>query len=133
MSGSCGARITGQGEIQAGQRSGALLIQEHEAPIIPEGPALGQATQNQPERPPIPRPVVPHDQPLALMPEQPTVLPYIPRRMDPNQFPPLARGRRGRGRINPFANKQTGEKLEESSRFRRRGSSAQTIQSRTED
>ncbi|CAL8174968.1 unnamed protein product [Prunus armeniaca] len=38
------------------------------------------------------------------MPEQPTVLPYIPRRMDPNQFPPLARGRRGRGRINPFAN-----------------------------
>ncbi|CAL2238789.1 unnamed protein product [Prunus armeniaca] len=47
--------------------------------------------------------VVPCDQPLALLPEQPAVLPYRSRRMDHNPFPPLARGRRDRGRINPFA------------------------------
>ncbi|CAL2259856.1 unnamed protein product [Prunus armeniaca] len=51
--------------------------------------------------------MAPHDQPLALLPEAPAVLPYIPRRMDPNPFPPSVRGRRGRrgrGGINPFAN-----------------------------
>ncbi|KAI5329628.1 hypothetical protein L3X38_029025 [Prunus dulcis] len=45
-----------------------------------------------------------HDQPLALQPEPPAVLPYRPRRMDPNPFPPPARGRRGRGGNNLFAN-----------------------------
>ncbi|CAL9001125.1 unnamed protein product [Prunus brigantina] len=97
------AGIPGRGEIQAGQRGGALPIQEHEAPVHPEGPKLVQA-QNKPELPPIPQPVAPRDQPLALLPEQLAVLPYRPRRMDPNPFPPLARGRRGRGGINPFAN-----------------------------
>ncbi|CAL2229693.1 unnamed protein product [Prunus armeniaca] len=32
------------------------------------------------------------------------MLPYRPRRMDPNPFPPPARGRRGRGGNYPFAN-----------------------------
>ena len=32
------------------------------------------------------------------------MLPYRPRRMDPNPFPLLVRDRRGRGGINPFAN-----------------------------
>ncbi|CAL8996878.1 unnamed protein product [Prunus brigantina] len=32
------------------------------------------------------------------------MLPYRPRRMDPNPFPPPARGRRGRGGNNLFAN-----------------------------
>ncbi|CAL2239127.1 unnamed protein product [Prunus armeniaca] len=96
--------MLGHGEIQAGQKGGALPVQEHEAPLHPEGHAPVQAPQNQPEPLHIPRPVVPRDQPLALLPEQPAVLPYRPRRMDPNPFPPLARGRRGRGGINPFAN-----------------------------
>ncbi|CAL8153035.1 unnamed protein product [Prunus armeniaca] len=91
------AGIPGHGEIQVGQRGGALPIQEREAPIRPEGPAPVQAFQNQPEPPPIPQPVAPRDQPLALLPEPPAMLPYRPRRMDPNPFPPLARGRRGRG------------------------------------
>ncbi|CAL9005278.1 unnamed protein product, partial [Prunus brigantina] len=68
------AGMLGHGEIQAGQRGEALPVQEHEAP------------------------------PLALLPKQPAVLPYRPRSMDPNPFPPLARGRRGRGGINHFAN-----------------------------
>ncbi|KAI5343514.1 hypothetical protein L3X38_011390 [Prunus dulcis] len=46
----------------------------------------------------------PRDHPLPLLPEAPVVLPYRPRRMDPNSFPPLVRGRRGRGVVNPFAN-----------------------------
>ncbi|CAL2230229.1 unnamed protein product [Prunus armeniaca] len=55
--------------------------------------------QNQPEPHPIPQ-----DQPLALLPEPPAVLPYRLRKMDPNPFPPPARGRRG-GRGNYlFAN-----------------------------
>ncbi|CAL2240399.1 unnamed protein product [Prunus armeniaca] len=33
------AGIPGHGEIQAGQRGGALPIQEHEGPVWPEGPA----------------------------------------------------------------------------------------------
>ncbi|CAL2230267.1 unnamed protein product [Prunus armeniaca] len=45
--------------------------------------------------------MAPRDQPLALLLDQPAVLPYIPRRMDPNPFPLLARGRRGRRGINP--------------------------------
>ncbi|CAL8168064.1 unnamed protein product [Prunus armeniaca] len=78
------ARVPRQGEIQDGQREGAFPVQEHEARVPPECPA------------PI--------QPVSLLPEQPVVLSYSPRRMDPNPFPPLARGRRGRGGINPFAN-----------------------------
>ncbi|CAL8175367.1 unnamed protein product [Prunus armeniaca] len=87
--------------IQAGQRGGALPIQEHEAPIWLEGPALVQVPHNQPEPLLIPQPVAPHDQPLALLPEALAVLPYRPRRMDPNPFHPPTRGIRG---INPFAN-----------------------------
>ncbi|CAL2255413.1 unnamed protein product [Prunus armeniaca] len=34
------AGIPGHGEIQAGQREGALPIQEHEAPVQPKSPAL---------------------------------------------------------------------------------------------
>ncbi|CAL9011775.1 unnamed protein product [Prunus brigantina] len=79
------AGIPGQGEIQAGQRG------RHKAPIRLEGPTAVQAPQNQPEPPPIPQP-------------QPALLPHRPRRMDPNPLSPLARGRRGRGGINPFAN-----------------------------
>ncbi|CAL2228340.1 unnamed protein product [Prunus armeniaca] len=89
-------------EIQTGQRGGALPVQEREAPAPPKGPAPVQMQQNQPEPHPIPQ-----DQPLALLPEPPTVLPYRPRRMDPNPFPPHARGRRGKrgGRGNNlFAN-----------------------------
>ncbi|CAL2259836.1 unnamed protein product [Prunus armeniaca] len=55
--------------------------------------------QNQPKPHPIPQ-----DQPLALLPEPPAVLPYRPRRMDPNPFPPPARGRRGGRGNNLFAN-----------------------------
>ncbi|CAL2256874.1 unnamed protein product [Prunus armeniaca] len=43
-----------------------------------------------------------HDQPLALLLEALAVLPYRPRRMDPNPFPPPARGRRGRGESTPL-------------------------------
>ncbi|CAL2228277.1 unnamed protein product [Prunus armeniaca] len=88
------AEIPERGEIQAGQRGGALPIQEHEAPVQPEGSAPVQVPRNQPEPPPIPQSMAPHDQPLALLPEQPAVLPYRPRTMDPNPFPPLAKGRR---------------------------------------
>ncbi|CAL8082531.1 unnamed protein product [Prunus armeniaca] len=88
-----------RGEIQAGQRGGALPVQECEAPARPEGPAPVQMQQNQPEPHPIPQ-----DQPLALLPEPPAVLPYRPRRMDPNPFPPPARGRRGGRGNNLFAN-----------------------------
>ncbi|CAL2229811.1 unnamed protein product [Prunus armeniaca] len=87
------AQIAGmpeRGEIQGGQRGGALPVQEHKAPARPEGPAPVQMQQNQPE----PH-LIPQDQPLALLPEPPTVLPYRPRRMDPDPFPPPARGRRG--------------------------------------
>ncbi|KAL6279323.1 hypothetical protein ACE6H2_016204 [Prunus campanulata] len=97
------AGVPGPEEIQAVQRGGAPLALEHEAPVRPGGPAPVQNPQNQPE-PPIPQPVAPQDQPLPLLPEAPAVPPYRPRRMDPNPFPPLARGRRGRGGINPFAN-----------------------------
>ncbi|CAL2238679.1 unnamed protein product [Prunus armeniaca] len=61
----------------------------------PEGPAPGQVQQNQPEPQPAPQQAAPHDHPMAILPEQPAVLPYRPRRMDPNPFPPPARGRRG--------------------------------------
>ncbi|CAL9013036.1 unnamed protein product [Prunus brigantina] len=91
-------------EIQAGQRGGALPVQECQALIRPEGPAPGRIQQNQPEPQPIPQQVAPQDHPLAILPEQPVVLPYRPRRMDPNPFPPPARGRRGRGGNYPFAN-----------------------------
>ncbi|KAL6269663.1 hypothetical protein ACE6H2_026574 [Prunus campanulata] len=97
------AGVPGPEEIQAVQRGGAPLAQEHEAPVRPEGPAPVQVPQNQPE-PPAPQPVAPRDQPLPPLPEAPAVPPYRPRRVDPNPFPPLARGRRGRGGINPFAN-----------------------------
>ncbi|CAL9017940.1 unnamed protein product [Prunus brigantina] len=93
------AGIPGHGEVQAGQRGEALPVQEREAPVRPEGPAPVQIQQNQLEPQHIPR-----DQPLALLPEPPAVLPYRPRRMDPNPFPPPARGRRGRGGNHPFAN-----------------------------
>ncbi|XP_034222874.1 uncharacterized protein LOC117633260 [Prunus dulcis] len=89
-------------EIQAGPREGVLPNQEHEAPARPDDLALVQ--QNQPEPQPIPPLVAQHDQPLAFQPEPPAVLPYRPRRMDPNPFPPPARGRRGRGGNNLFAN-----------------------------
>ncbi|CAL2239198.1 unnamed protein product [Prunus armeniaca] len=92
------------GEIQAGQRGGALPIQEQEGPVQAEDPAPGKVQQNQPEPPPIPQAMVPCDQPLTLLLDAPAVLPYRPRKMDPNPFPPPARGRRGRGGINPFAN-----------------------------
>ncbi|CAL8163077.1 unnamed protein product [Prunus armeniaca] len=88
-----------RGEIQAGQRGGALPVKEREAPARPEGPAPVQMQQNQPEPHPIPQ-----DQPLALLPEPPAVLPYRSRRMDPNPFPPPARGRRGGRGNNLFAN-----------------------------
>ncbi|KAI5338468.1 hypothetical protein L3X38_017739 [Prunus dulcis] len=67
-----------------------------------ENPLVAQ--QNQPEPQPIPPLAAQHDQPLALQPEPPAVLPYRPRRMDPNPFPPPARGRRGRRGNNLFAN-----------------------------
>ncbi|CAL2256885.1 unnamed protein product [Prunus armeniaca] len=98
------AGIPRRGEIQVGQRGGALPIQEHEVPVRPEGPAPVHAPQNQPEPPPIPQHVAPQDQPLAFLPEAQVVLPYRPRSMDPNPFPPPTRGRRGRGGINPFTN-----------------------------
>ncbi|CAL8119942.1 unnamed protein product [Prunus armeniaca] len=98
------ARMPECGEIQAGQRGGALPVQERQALIRPEGPTPGQIQQNQPEPQPIPQPVAPQDQPLALLPEPPAVLPYRPRRMDLNPFPPPARGRRGRWGNYPFAN-----------------------------
>ncbi|CAL2246212.1 unnamed protein product [Prunus armeniaca] len=44
------------------------------------------------------------------MPEALAVLPYRPRRMDPNPFPPPARGRKGRGGINSFANNDRNRK-----------------------
>ncbi|CAL8084346.1 unnamed protein product [Prunus armeniaca] len=110
------AGIPGHGEIQAGQREGSLPVQEREAPARPKGPALVQMQHNQPEPHPIPQ-----DQPLALLPEPPAVLPYRRRRMDPNPFPPLARGRRGRrgtgwgqtgGKIQIWKNrKNTGRKF----------------------
>ncbi|CAL9000270.1 unnamed protein product [Prunus brigantina] len=78
------AGVPGHGEIQAGQRGEAFPVQEHEAPVRPECPAP--------------------DQPLALLPEPPAVLPYRPRRIDPNPFPPPARGRRGGRGNNLFAN-----------------------------
>ncbi|CAL8169764.1 unnamed protein product [Prunus armeniaca] len=84
------AQIAGmpeRGEVQAGQRGEALLVQEREAQARPEGPTL--------------------DQPLTLLPEPPAVLPYRPRRMDPNPFPPPARGRRG-GRVITFLPTMTG-------------------------
>ncbi|CAL2247888.1 unnamed protein product [Prunus armeniaca] len=98
------AGIPEHGEIQAGQRGGALPVQELQALIWPQGPILGQIQQNRPEPQPIPQPVAPQDQPLALLPEPPIVLPYRPRRMDPNPFPSPVRGRRGRGGNYPFAN-----------------------------
>ncbi|CAL2270659.1 unnamed protein product [Prunus armeniaca] len=88
-----------RGEIQAGQRGGALPVEEREAPAQPEGPAPVQIQQNQPE----PH-LIPQDQPLALLPKPPAVLPYRPRRMDPNPFPPPTRGRRGGRGNNIFAN-----------------------------
>ncbi|CAL2265141.1 unnamed protein product [Prunus armeniaca] len=96
--------IPGHGEIQDGQRGGALPVQEREVPVQPEGHAPVQIQQNQPEPQPIPQPLAPHDQPLALPPKPPTVLPYRPRRMDLNPFPPPARGKRGKGGNNHFAN-----------------------------
>ncbi|CAL2256309.1 unnamed protein product [Prunus armeniaca] len=96
------AQIAGmpeRGEIQAGQRGGALPAQELEAPARPDGPAPVQIQQNQPE----PH-LIPQDQPLALLPEPPAVLPYRPRRMDPNPFPSPAKGRRGGRGNNFFAN-----------------------------
>ncbi|CAL2229303.1 unnamed protein product [Prunus armeniaca] len=98
------AGILAHGEIQAGHRGGVLPIQEQEGPVRPAGPAPVQVPQNQPEPPLIPQPLPLRDQPLALLPDAPAILPYRPRRMDPNPFPPPARGRRGRGGINPFAN-----------------------------
>ncbi|CAL9020598.1 unnamed protein product [Prunus brigantina] len=35
-------------------RAEALPVQEHEAPVLPEGPTPVQAPLNQPEPPPIP-------------------------------------------------------------------------------
>ncbi|CAL9025003.1 unnamed protein product [Prunus brigantina] len=93
------AGIPWLGEVQAGQRGEALPVQEREAPVRPEGPAPVQMQQNQPEPQHIPQ-----DQPLALLPEPPAVLPYRPRRIDPNPFPPPARGRRGGRGNNLFAN-----------------------------
>ncbi|CAL9018576.1 unnamed protein product [Prunus brigantina] len=69
-----------------------------------ENPFIAQMAGNQPEPQPIPQHVAPHDQPLALLPEPPVVLPYKPKRMDPNPFPPSARGRRDRWGNNLFAN-----------------------------
>ncbi|KAI5313456.1 hypothetical protein L3X38_042632 [Prunus dulcis] len=63
-------------EIQVGQRGRDLVIQEQEAPILPAGSAPIQAPQNQPELSLVPRPEVPHGQPVAHLPEQPIVLPY---------------------------------------------------------
>ncbi|CAL8119092.1 unnamed protein product [Prunus armeniaca] len=40
------AGIPRHGEIQAGQRREALPVQEHEAPVWPEGPAPVQVQQN---------------------------------------------------------------------------------------
>ncbi|CAL8089560.1 unnamed protein product [Prunus armeniaca] len=71
------AQITGvpeNGGIQVGQSGGALPIQEHEAPVWPEVLATVRAQQNQPEPTPIPQPMAPRDQPLALLPEAPVVL-----------------------------------------------------------
>ncbi|KAI5317386.1 hypothetical protein L3X38_037093 [Prunus dulcis] len=68
------AGVQGHGEIRAGQRGGALPDQEHEGPIRPEGPTPVQVPQNQPEPPPIPQPVAPRNQPLALLPEAPDVI-----------------------------------------------------------
>ncbi|CAL2246653.1 unnamed protein product [Prunus armeniaca] len=48
------AGVPGHGEIQAGQGVGALPIQQHEAPVRPEGPVPVQVQQNQPEPQPIP-------------------------------------------------------------------------------
>ncbi|CAL8136659.1 unnamed protein product [Prunus armeniaca] len=98
------AGVPEHGEIQTGQKGEALPVQEREVLVRPEGPAPVHIQQNQLKPQPIPQPVAPHDQPLALLPEPPTVLPYRPRRMDSNPSPPLARGRRGRGGNNLFAN-----------------------------
>ncbi|CAL8175146.1 unnamed protein product [Prunus armeniaca] len=101
------AQIAGMlwhGEIQTGQRGEALPIQECETPVLPVGPAPVRIQQNQQEPQPIPQPVAPHNQHLTLLPEPLAVLPYRPRRMDPNPFLPPTRGRRGRWGNNPFAN-----------------------------
>ncbi|CAL2238251.1 unnamed protein product [Prunus armeniaca] len=80
------------------------MERNQEGLVRPEGPAPIQVPQNQPEPPLIPQLVAPRDQPLAILPKAPVVLPYRPRRMDLNPFPSPARGRKGRGGINPFAN-----------------------------
>ncbi|CAL8087294.1 unnamed protein product [Prunus armeniaca] len=98
------AGIPGHGKIQAGHKGGAVPIQEQEGLVRPAGPAPVQVPQNQPEPPLIPQPLALRDQPLTLLPDAPAILPYRPRRMDPTPFPPPARGRRGRGGINLFAN-----------------------------
>ena len=95
------AGVPSHTEIQAGPRERALPNQEHQAPTQPDNLALAQ---NQPGPQLNSHHAAPHDQPLALLPEAPAVLPYRPRRMDPNPFPPPARGRRGRGGNNLFAN-----------------------------
>ncbi|CAL8155653.1 unnamed protein product [Prunus armeniaca] len=69
------AGVPGQGEIHARQREGAFPDQEHEASVPLEGLAPIQVPYNSLELPPIPRPVVPRDQLVALLLEQPTVLP----------------------------------------------------------
>ncbi|CAL2266095.1 unnamed protein product [Prunus armeniaca] len=98
------AGIPERGGIQAGHREVAFPIQERLAPIRPEGPAPGQVPQNQQEPQPAPQQAVPQDHPMEILPEQPAVVPYRPRRMDPNPFPPPARGRRGRGGNYPYVN-----------------------------
>ncbi|CAL8172982.1 unnamed protein product [Prunus armeniaca] len=55
----------------AGQKGGALPIQEQEGPVWLEDPAPVQVQQNHPEPPPISQPVAPRDQPLALLHDAP--------------------------------------------------------------
>ncbi|CAL2257101.1 unnamed protein product [Prunus armeniaca] len=98
------AGIPERGGIQAGHGEVAFPIRERLAPIRPEGPAPGQVPQNQQEPQPAPQQAAPQDHPMEILPKQPAVLPYRPRRMDPNPFPPPARGRRGRGGNYPYAN-----------------------------
>ncbi|CAL2270824.1 unnamed protein product [Prunus armeniaca] len=79
-------------EAHVGQRGRALVVQEQEVPTLLTGPSAVQPPWNQPELPSVPRLEVPQGLPIAHLPEHPIVVPYRPRRIDPNSFPPTSKG-----------------------------------------